>query len=148
VISGNIQVGVYITNRDFAGRVYPSAVNNVVSGNTIQRDGLYGVLLYNAPTNAIRPFTSQSRNLFKNRFGGNKINFRNFLSGFDIRTRLTRKGSTGKSRAQVHHAGAHLAHAQARLMGSIPVRPRVPALFSTTLPPRQAHRGAAHHHSA
>ena len=41
-----------------------------VSGNTIQSDGIYGVLLYDAPNNPVRPFTSLNRMLVKNQFGG------------------------------------------------------------------------------
>jgi len=144
-ISGNVQVGVYITSRDFAGLSYPTPVNNVVSGNTIQHDGVYGVLLYDAPNNAIRPFTSQNRNLIKNKFKGNKINFRNYLVGFDIRTKLQNMGTKAKARGQEHPAIAQVAHPQLARKGSVPVRPRVPALFETTLPTRRAHRGTAHH---
>ncbi len=93
-ISGNLQVGVYIASRDFQGRVYSIPVNNVVSDNTIQSDGTYGVLLYDAPKNSDRPFTGLSRFLFKNRSGGDKIAFRNYQAGFDAGTSLP----TGSSR--------------------------------------------------
>ncbi len=101
-ITGNVQVGVYISSRDAGGNSYPRPVNNMVSGNTIQRDGLYGILLYVAPNNAVRPFTSQSRKLVKNTFGGNLINFRNFLRGFDISTQLLTTKSSAKSKHQIH----------------------------------------------
>ena len=85
-ISGNVQVGVYITSRDFNGMVYSVPINNSVSGNTIRSDGIYGVLLYNAPNNPVRPFTSSSRFLVKNKFGGQEISFRNYQAGFDAGT--------------------------------------------------------------
>jgi len=145
VINGNIQVGVYITSRDFAGLTYPTPVNNAVSGNTIQNDGIYGVLLYDAPNNAIRPFTSQNRNLINNKFGGDKINFRNYRSGFDIPTRLQTTGPKAKSTKPAHHATAQVAHPKVVQKSSVRVRPRVPALFEKTLPPRQKHSGTVHH---
>ena len=48
-ISGNIQVGVYITSRDFHGVVYPVEWQRGF-GNIIRSDGIYGVLLYDALT--------------------------------------------------------------------------------------------------
>src|SRR5262249_386410 len=139
VISGNVQVGVYITSRDFAGRSYTAPVNNAVSGNTIQNDGVYGVLFYDAPNNRVRPFTGVYRQLTGNRFGGEKVKFRNFLSGFDIRTRFLKNGTKPKSRSHVHHAKTHVAHSQVRHSGSVSARPRVPALFETAVPQGRAH---------
>ncbi len=145
-IGGNVQVGVYITSRDFAGLNYPTAVNNVVSGNTIQRDGIYGVLFYDAPNNTIKPFTSQNRKLIKNKFSGNSINFRNFLMGFDIHTHLLTNGSKPKAPPQVHHATERVAHPQAAHKAAVAARPRVPLLFERKLT-RLAHGPTAHHHS-
>jgi parallel beta-helix repeat protein len=133
-ISGNVEVGVYITSRDFGGRGFSVPLNNVVSGNTIQNDGIYGVLFFDAPNNTVRPFTSQNRHLVQNKFGRNKINFRNFLSGFDIRTRLN-KGS--KPRGNDRHAAAHAAHPKVVQSSHVPVRPRVPALFHSAGPQGQ-----------
>jgi hypothetical protein len=135
IISGNIEVGVYITSRDFGGRGFPIPLNNVMSGNTIQNDGIYGVLFFDAPNNTVRPFTSQNRHLIQNKFGRNKINFRNFLSGFDIRTRLN-KGS--KTRGRVQHATAHAAHPKVVQSSPVPIRPRVPALFHAAGPQGQS----------
>src|SRR5262249_22087410 len=115
-ISGNIQVGVYITRRDFEGNVYPVPTGNVVSGNTLQSDGLYGVLLFNAPRNLVRPFTASSPFLVPNRIGGGMIGFRNFLSAFDAGISLP----TRRLRVARHGKAAH---------ALLRARPRVPALF-------------------
>ena len=102
-ISGNVQVGVYITSRDFEGKVYSVPINNSVSGNTIRSDGIYGVLLYNAPNNPVRPFTSPSRFLVKNKFGGQKTSFRNYQAAFDAGTSLPTKKVKAKHHAKVVH---------------------------------------------
>src|SRR5204862_3345692 len=130
--------------RDFFRKTFAAPVNTVVSANTIQDDGFYGILLYNAPNNVARPFTSQNRNLVKNTFGHNKINFRNFLSGFDIRTRLN-TGSKSKSRGQVQHATAHVVHTHGVPKTSVPVRPRVPTLFDKSGPSARSRGGAGPH---
>jgi parallel beta-helix repeat protein len=95
-ISGNVQVGVYITRRDFQGKVYSIPVNNAVSDNTIQSNGIYGVLFYDAPNNKDRPFTGASPKLFKNRSGGNQIAFRNYQASFDAGTSLPTTSSGSK----------------------------------------------------
>src|SRR5262249_35161714 len=87
-INGNVEVGVYVTNRDFDGRVFSTPVGNVVSGNQVRDDGLFGILLFNAPNNSIRPFTSQSRALIRNTIRGNRVPFRNFVGAFDSSTSL------------------------------------------------------------
>jgi parallel beta-helix repeat protein len=139
-ISGNVQVGVYISSRDFRGGSYPRPVNNVVSGNTIQHDGLYGILLYSAPNNRVRPFTSQSPQLARNTFGGNTFNFRNFLVGFDIRTQLLKKTSSVKATHHLRRAPAKPAHVKAVHKSSLAVRPRVPRLFEAKPAVHPVHR--------
>ncbi len=138
-IVGNHQVGVYITSRDFNGKAYPVPINNSASGNTIQSNGIYGVLLYDAPNNPVKPFSSSSRFLVKNRFGGQKTSFRNYQASFDAGTSLpvrgvkatkhhtkvvhvlNRRGARPAESTADHHAhAAHVSH---------PVRPRVPALL-------------------
>ncbi len=144
-ISGNIQVGVYISSRDFSGVSYPTPVNNAVSGNAVQKDGLYGVLLYDAPNNPVRPFTSLGRQLFKNTFGGDQTNFRDFLSGFDIHVRAPKTPPKTKATGHVHKTLAQVRNAMLAQKSPIKARPRVPALFERTLPPRHAHNNTAHH---
>ena len=154
-ISGNLQVGVYVTSRDFNGMLFSVPTGNTVSGNVIQHRRLYGVLLYDAPNNAVRPFTSPSRFLSKNTFGGETTSFRNFQAGFDAGTSLPtspagrsggaahRKAVAHRGRAAVHHgkAAVHhgkpaIEHAQAAAVHhpamtapALARRPRVPALF-------------------
>ena len=133
-IVGDVQVGVYITSRDFTGKAYPVPINNSASGNTIRSNGIYGVLLYNAPDNPVRPFSSSSRFLVKNRFGGQKISSRNYQASFDAGTSLPVRGVKSKHHTKVihvqhgpaestanHHPGAaHASHSVPR---------RVPALL-------------------
>jgi hypothetical protein len=139
LIKGNVEVGVYITSRDFAGNSFSAPVNNAVSGNIIQKDGFYGILLFDAPNNAARPFTSSSRRLMPNRFRGNKINFRNFLSGFDIKTRLVGRGSPSRpARHAAHQAASHPAHARVVHRHPVAARPAVPALLHASAPQGQA----------
>jgi hypothetical protein len=127
-INGNVEVGVYITNRDFTGRVFSTPVNNAVSGNTVKANGIYGILLYNAPNNPVRPFTSQSRALIKNSLGGESIAFRNFLTAFDRGTSLPPVPRKGKSRQTKTVARkAKVVH-----RALLPARPRVPALFNAS----------------
>ena len=135
-VSGNIEVGLYLSSRDFGGRRFPVPVNNVVSGNTIQDDRLYGVLFYDAPNNTIRPFTSQNGHLIGNTFGRNQINFRNFFAGFDVLT-LMQQARRATPRGQVRHATAHAAHPKVVHSRPIPVRPRVPTLFKPAGSPGQ-----------
>jgi hypothetical protein len=115
-IVGNVQVGVYITSRDFNGVRYALPTVNAVSGNTIRSNGVYGVLLYNAPNNLVRPYTTPGRSLVANRFGGQKVSFRNFQSGFDVNTGLLKRLQKGKHRARATHV-VHLHKAsRARLV--------------------------------
>jgi parallel beta-helix repeat protein len=125
-VNGNAEVGVYITNRDFTGRVFSTPVGNVASGNTVKADGIYGILLYNAPNNAVRPFTSQSRALMRNKLGGESIAFRNFLTAFDRGTSpppVPRKGRARQTKTVARTS--KVVH-----KAPLPARPQVPALFN------------------
>ena len=79
---------MYITSRDFNNVHFSVPTGNTVSGNVIRTDSIYGVLLYDAPNNAVRPFTSPSKTLSKNTFGGEETSFRNFQASFDAGTSL------------------------------------------------------------
>jgi len=140
-ISGNVEVGVYVTSRDFGNRSYPVPVNNVISGNTIQSDSLYGVLFYDAPNNTIRPFTSQNRKLVGNTLGHNQSNFLNFLSGSTISTPVPTSTSRPKSRGHTRKATTPGAHPKVIPSSPFRVRPRVPALF-----PAAGSQGRPHTH--
>ena len=75
-IIGNGQVGVYITNTDFNGKVYARPVGNVVGNNTIGFNGLYGVLFFNSPNNQTPPVTGPgSKNIFRR----NRLSFLNYV---------------------------------------------------------------------
>ena len=52
-IVGNIETGVYLADRDFAGIVYAAPVGNKVQNNSIRSNKIYGVLRYNAPNNPV-----------------------------------------------------------------------------------------------
>jgi hypothetical protein len=139
-ISGDVQVGVYITSRDFDGKVYPVPINNSVSGNLIRSNGIYGVLLYDAPNNPVRPFTSSSRFLIKNRIGAQEISFRNFQAAFDSGTSLPTKGLKVRHHTKVahvvhrqkaHHVKVEAQHHVTAARALHRARPRVPALFES-----------------
>ena len=148
-ISGNVQVGVYIISRDFKGNRYSVPTGNVVSGNTLRSNGIYDVLLYNAPNNLVRPFNTSSRFLITNRFGGTAFGFRNYQAAFDGGTSLLTSGKKPHLDARaglvehrpqarhgsVAHAKPHAGAAHALLRA----RPRVPALFERK--PVAPHRG-------
>jgi hypothetical protein len=141
-VSGNVEVGVYISKLDFQGNVYSVPTGDVVSGNTIQADGIYGVLLYDSPNNPVRPFTSLNRMFATNRFGSVDIDFRNYQAGFDGGTSLPVKGPKPKHPAKsakvVHRPKPHDVHPAASSKTHVSVsralhraRPRVPALFES-----------------
>jgi hypothetical protein len=111
-------------------------VNNVVSGNTIQSDGIYGVLFYDAPKNKDRPFTGANPMLFKNLSGAEKIAFSNFESSFDAGTFLP-TSSSGKKPARarsvtVRHQAAPKARIEHQPHPQGPARHRIPAAASET----------------
>jgi hypothetical protein len=127
-ISGNVQVGVYITSRDYNGLTYTVPAGNAVSGNTVRSNGNYGVLLYNAPNNPVPPFDNRNKALVGNKYKANPTNFRNFQGAFDRGTSLSTRSSKPKK---------HTKAIQARPLSNtrpISVRPRVPALFETKKP--------------
>jgi hypothetical protein len=154
-ISGNVQVGVYIVNRDYQGHAFPVPTRNVVSGNTLRSNGIYGLLLYNAPNNFVRPYTTSSRFLFTNQFGGQQINFRDYRAGFEAGTSLPTSGPKPRQRAKA----AHVPHRQMAQHVAVragsnhhvnaahvlhPSRPRVRALFEGGHPLRRATAASAH----
>ena len=138
--SGHVQVGVYITSRDFQGDRYPAPTSDAISGNAMSASGIYGVSLYDAPDNPVRPFTSASHVLVQNRFRGRKVNFRDYAPAFDAGTWLPTKGSTTKHRSKVvrgvlgqeaYHGDAvtrSKPHVTAALV-LLRARPRVPAIW-------------------
>ena len=80
-ISGNVQVGVYITSRDYTGLTYSVPANNAVSGNIIAFNGDYGVLLYDAPYNPVPPYDSHNKALVANKYKRDPTSFRNYQGG-------------------------------------------------------------------
>jgi hypothetical protein len=139
-ISGNLQVGVYITDRDDQGHVYSAPRGNVISGNTLRFNGIFDVLLYNSPNNLIRPYTTSSRFLAPNRSGAQPISFRTFLGSFEAGTSLPTSGLKRLHRTRATHVlhrqrarqdevGAGSNHHASAAHALHPTRPRVPALF-------------------
>ena len=130
-IRGNLAVGVYITSVDFSGITYPAPVNNMVSDNVIQSNGQYGILLYDAPGNQIRPFTSVARQLVNNKMGGNQIPFFNYVqkvdAGDEVKRKVAKHPKTTHSKPAVHRTKevTKVAHPAP----SVRARPRVPTLF-------------------
>ncbi len=137
-ISGNLEVGVYISSRDYDGVIYPVPTANAVSGNIIRSNGLYGVLLYNAPNNSVPPFNSRSRALMKNQYGADPTNFRNYQGNFDGSTSLPTHSFRPRHRARattIEHRRQRVAKA------TVAVRPRVPSLFEAKTPHGRDHSG-------
>ena len=126
VISGNVEVGVYITSRDYNGVGYQVPTGNAVSGNILKFNEIYGVLLYNAPSNQVPPFNSRNRALVKNRYFKNKISFRNYQGSFDGSTTLSTRSSRPKHK--VRATAIESPHHRV-VKATVAVRPRVPSLF-------------------
>ncbi len=103
-ISGNVQVGVYITSRDYNGLTYTVPVGNAVSGNTVRSNGDYGVLLYDAPNNPVPPFDNHNKALVGNKYKANRTNFRNFQGAFDRGTSVPTRSSRPTKHAKAIQA--------------------------------------------
>ena len=123
---GNIDTGVYIVNRDSAGNTYPAPKNNKVQNNSIRTNGIYGVLLYNAPNNPVST-TGGTRNVFS----GNPVNIRNFTGAVDSQKLLPPPSSTllPPSSSQKSASSSQPKKPVAAKHLIVPSRPRVPALL-------------------
>ena len=132
LIAGDVQVGVYISSRDYQGRRYPIPVSNLVSGNQIGANGIYGVLLYDAPNNPAPPFGGRRPPLIKNSFHGTRSPFRNYLDSFDGGTHLKTPGSTF-----VHPSQSPAPRRVRAVPGN--TRPRVPRLFEEPMTTAKHH---------
>jgi hypothetical protein len=132
-ISGNVQVGVYITSRDYNGLTYTVPVGNAVSGNTIRSNGVYGVLLYDSPNNSVPPFDNHNSALVSNKYRANPTSFRNFQGAFQGASPLTTHSSKPKRRAKTAERHSPI------IKHPISVRPRIPALFE----PKKTHNTRA-----
>lgn len=149
-IVGNIDTGVYLANRDFAGNVYAAPVNDAVENNSIRTNGIYGVLLYNSPNNPV-PTTGSTRNVFS----GDPITIEYYISAVNSQSPLpppkstllpTAPTSSGTSSSSPTGSGSttttstgskthgkkpvRTKHPAAPKKSATPARPRVPALFS------------------
>ena len=71
VISSNLDVGLYITSRDFNGKLYAPPVNTKIVGDKINQNGIYGLLFYDAPNNSSGQGTEVS---------GNPVNVLNYVT--------------------------------------------------------------------
>ncbi len=132
LIAGNVQVGVYISNRDFQNSAYPTPVGNLISGNAIISDGLYGVLLYNSPNNPAPPYGGQSPTLKVNDFHGSRTPFRNYIAAFD-------GGARPRTLASRHVARSKSTGPATRIATARHPRPRVAALFEGVVIPVKHH---------
>ncbi|WP_165226810.1 right-handed parallel beta-helix repeat-containing protein [Aquisphaera insulae] len=97
LIAGNIYVGVYITRRDFDGTVYALPVNNRVQTNQIIANGIYGVLRYDAPQNAVaqgRAKTRRGKPTGANTFVNNPIALADYITGLNSRSKQRTLTST------------------------------------------------------
>jgi streptogramin lyase len=125
-IAGNIQVGVYITSRDFHNQVYPQPVGNWITGNTFNHNPIYGILFYDATNNLAPRFVGRGGGLVNNSFIKTRTPFRNYVNSFDIKTKLV------PSQAKKSHPSAHKTKrhpTKPRSLVEKQVRLRVPALF-------------------
>ena len=132
-IAGNIQVGVYVTSRDFHNHIFPQPVGNATSGNTFNHNPIYGVLFYNAPNNFAPRFEGRGGGLINNTFIHTKTPFRNFMGSFDIKTK-TVTGKSKKPQAALLKSPKPASKPQTTNHKAIVeklVRPRVPALFES-----------------
>jgi hypothetical protein len=83
LISGNIQTGVYITQRDEKLRLYATPTNNIVQANSIVLDGIYGVFRYDAPYgNPVLEAPAANANAFT----GTPIPIGDYVTGFNQQT--------------------------------------------------------------
>jgi hypothetical protein len=147
-LTGNIDTGVYIANRDFIGNIFATPTGNKVQNNTISTNGIYGVLLYNSPSNAVDT-TGGTTNIFT----GNPTNIRIFNGPIDQQTTLppppskllpptstptptpTKPGRPPKRVPRQRHPVPH--------KPVVTRRPRVPALFQPgTRPNPVTHKAA------
>ena len=131
-IIGNGQVGVYVTNTDFNGKVYARPTGSKIENNTISTSGLYGILFYNAPNNQAPPVTGPgSRNVFHK----NRISFLNYVKAINGLAPLPipkhSKPHFPTTPKTAHHnkPGVRLTSEHPRALG--PVRVKAPTLFST-----------------
>jgi hypothetical protein len=124
-IVGNIQTGVYIVDHDISGTVFSATANNEIQNNSIRTNGIFGVLLFNTPNNAVDT-TGATRNVFS----GNPVNIRNALNAVNAkapqpvpRSILLDPPSAGKGH-RAHDSKPVRTRPQAHA-----TRPRVPALI-------------------
>ncbi len=129
-IDGNVEIGVYITRRDFPGNFYSVPTNNTLNSNTIENNKIYGVLRYEAPQNSV----AERPQRFANTFSRNPIALADYLKGINGNTSLSAPRS--KFHRKGHAKTVHVARAR-RSKAEVGVhhkmatvtRPRIPALF-------------------
>ncbi len=122
-IVGNLKTGVYIVNRDSAGFSYPTPTNNKVQNNSIRSNQVYGVFLYNAPSNQI-----STSGATRNRFSGNPVTIRRLNTAVVV---PQRRQSPPKSTRVPKDPSLKDAsrHPKIREHPVVSHRPRVPKLF-------------------
>ncbi len=131
LIDGNLDVGVYITRRDFQNTIFAVPANNSVQSNTIANTGIYGVLRYDAIDNLVllRP------KRFANKFKGDPIDLADFITGLTglpgfgpIPSKFLKpQGKTAKGAHAHRHKLVATKHAHHKARST--ARPRVPALL-------------------
>jgi hypothetical protein len=147
LIADNLDVGVYITRRDFQNIIYAVPANNHVQANMIVNNGIYGVLRYDAINNLV----SLPPKRFANTFQANPINLADFITGLTNRAGfapipskfLKTNGKTAHVHAKRHKALATArGHHQALATG----RPKVPALLHPGVKTKVVEHVASYHH--
>ena len=84
LISGNIEVGLYVSQPDFTGLRYAAPRDTMIENNTVTGNGIYGVLFYDAPNNTLNGTPTAP-----NTVTGNPTNFLNYLTSINGQTPTT-----------------------------------------------------------
>jgi hypothetical protein len=113
-------------------------VRNVVTSNTFDTNGIYAVLRYDAPNNAV-----VQRGVGTNRFINNPMNVQDYITGFNSQAPIPAPGSTLlPPRTRRVKAGGKPHHTHVKATAPVRARPKVPVLV------RHGAKAVQVHHSA
>ena len=132
-IAGNIDVGVYISRDDYNFVAYSIPTGNTLNSNNIDNNGIYGVLRYEAPANAV----ALGRTRIANKFAKNAINLADYLKNINNNTSLPaptskflrKRPTKAAPGVQAKRAKVRAVALEHRAKAAVVARPKVPALF-------------------